>query len=91
MLSNTSTEWAPWYVIPADDKPFARVAAAGAIAHELIRLDPRFPKVDADARAALHDAKLELEREAPAGAAPDPIAAGTADNASKKSKKGKRS
>ncbi len=91
VLSNTSTEWAPWYVIPADDKPFARVAAAGAIAHELIRLDPRFPKVDADARAALHDAKLELEREAPAGAAPDPIAAETADKAAKKSKKGKRS
>ena len=29
MLSRTSTEWAPWYVIPADNKWFARVAAAG--------------------------------------------------------------
>ena len=28
MLSHTSTEWAPWYVIPADRKWFARIAAA---------------------------------------------------------------
>ena len=35
----------PWYVIPADDKPFARVAAAGVLANALIEIDPRFPKV----------------------------------------------
>lgn len=29
MLSATSTEWAPWYVIPADHKWFARLCAAG--------------------------------------------------------------
>ena len=28
MLSHTSTEWAPWHVIPADRKWFARIAAA---------------------------------------------------------------
>jgi polyphosphate kinase 2 (PPK2 family) len=28
MLSHTSTEWAPWHVIPVDRKWFARVAAA---------------------------------------------------------------
>ena len=43
VLSRTSTEWAPWYVVPADDKPFARVAAAGILAHTLIEIDPRFP------------------------------------------------
>ena len=43
VLSNTSTEWAPWYVIPADDKPFARVVAAGVIADALIDIDPRTP------------------------------------------------
>ena len=43
VLSNTSTEWAPWYVIPADDKPFARVAAAGVIADALFRIDPQVP------------------------------------------------
>ena len=45
VLSNTSTDWAPWYVIPADDKPFARVAAAGVLANALIEIDPHFPKV----------------------------------------------
>jgi PPK2 family polyphosphate:nucleotide phosphotransferase len=79
VLSNTSTEWAPWHVIPADDKPLARVAAAGVIADALIRIDPRFPTVSPEARAALQAAKLELEAEAPPGEAPDPVEARPAD------------
>ena len=35
---------------PADDKPFARVAAAGVLAHTLMDIDPRFPKVSKEAR-----------------------------------------
>ena len=73
VLSKTSTSWAPWYVIPADDKPFARVAAAGVIAHTLIEIDPKFPKVSPEARAALQAAKVELEGRVPPGAEPDPI------------------
>jgi PPK2 family polyphosphate:nucleotide phosphotransferase len=64
VLSHTSTEWAPWYVIPADDKPYARVAAAAVIANALIKLDPRYPTVSDEARAALLAAKAELEAEA---------------------------
>jgi PPK2 family polyphosphate:nucleotide phosphotransferase len=75
VLSNTSTPWAPWYVIPADDKPFARVAAAGVLADALIRIDPRYPRVSAEALAALQDAKVALEAEAPKGALPDPVPA----------------
>jgi len=67
VLSHTSTEWAPWHVIPADDKPFARVAAAGVIADALIRIDPRYPTVSQEAREALQAAKVELEAEAPPG------------------------
>ena len=74
VLSKTSTPWAPWYVIPADDKPFARVAAAGVLAHTLIEIDPRYPKVSKEARDALQAQKVALEAEAPAGAAPDPYA-----------------
>ena len=33
MLSHTSTEWAPWYVIPADRKWFARISVGAIIAH----------------------------------------------------------
>jgi PPK2 family polyphosphate:nucleotide phosphotransferase len=75
MLSNTSTEWAPWYVIPADRKWFARICAAAVIADTLIRIDPRFPTVSDEARAALLEAKAELEAQAPKGAAPKPAAA----------------
>jgi PPK2 family polyphosphate:nucleotide phosphotransferase len=71
MLSNTSTEWAPWHVIPADRKWFARLAAAGVIADTLIEINPRFPKVDEDARRLLLEVKTELEEEAPAGAVED--------------------
>jgi PPK2 family polyphosphate:nucleotide phosphotransferase len=72
VLSNTSTDWAPWYVIPADDKPFARVAAAGVIADALIRIDPKFPTVSPEAREALQAARVQLEAEAPPGAERDP-------------------
>jgi PPK2 family polyphosphate:nucleotide phosphotransferase len=65
MLSHTSTEWAPWHVIPADHKWFARIAAAAIIADALIAIDPQFPTVDADTKAELAKAKAELEAEAP--------------------------
>ena len=86
VLSNTSTPWAPWYVIPADDKPFARVAAAGVLAHTLTQINPQFPKVSAQAREALQTTKVELEAQAPAGASADP----SADGAARKGKKGKK-
>ncbi len=63
MLSNTSTEWAPWYVIPADRKWFARLAAASVIANTLIEIDPRFPVVSEEARRELQQAKKLLEAE----------------------------
>jgi PPK2 family polyphosphate:nucleotide phosphotransferase len=73
MFTHTSTEWAPWYVIPADRKWFARVAAAAVIAQALIDLDPRYPALSDDALSALQDAKRELEDEAPDGAPADPF------------------
>ena len=65
MLSHTSTEHAPWHVIPADHKWFARIAASAIIADALISIDPQFPTVDDTAKAALADAKAVLEAEAP--------------------------
>jgi PPK2 family polyphosphate:nucleotide phosphotransferase len=73
MLSHTSTEWAPWYVIPADRKWFARIAAAAVLGHALMELDPTFPSVTDEERQALLDAKAKLTAQAPAGAAPDPF------------------
>ncbi|MGI5239977.1 polyphosphate kinase 2 family protein [Dactylosporangium sp. CA-139066] len=63
MLSNTSTEWAPWYVIPADHKWFARIAAAATIVHALMELDPQFPSPDPQARRELAQFRRALEEE----------------------------
>jgi PPK2 family polyphosphate:nucleotide phosphotransferase len=75
MLSATSTRWAPWYVIPADRKWFARICAGAVLAHTLIELDPQYPVVSADKRQQLATVKRELEEQAPEGAAADPFAA----------------
>jgi PPK2 family polyphosphate:nucleotide phosphotransferase len=86
MLSATSTEWAPWYVIPADRKWFARICAAAVLVHTLIEIDPQYPTVDEDRRLDLLAAKAELEDEAPRDAERDPYAAAH----KKKKKKHKR-
>jgi PPK2 family polyphosphate:nucleotide phosphotransferase len=65
MLSNTSTEWAPWHVIPADRKWFARMAVAAVIVDALMAIDPKFPTLDEEARAALSEARAALAAEAP--------------------------
>lgn len=75
MLSETSTEWAPWYVVPADRKWFARISVAAILANALIEIDPRYPTISDQARADLQDVKHELEAEAPEGTLPDPFAA----------------
>jgi PPK2 family polyphosphate:nucleotide phosphotransferase len=75
MLSATSTRWAPWYVIPADRKWFARLAVSAVLAQTLTAIDPKYPKVSAKAREELLATKTTLEAEAPEGVAPDPFIA----------------
>ncbi|MYW63352.1 polyphosphate kinase 2 family protein [Streptomyces sp. SID8379] len=75
MLSATSTPWAPWYVIPADRKWFARISAAAVLVHTLMDIDPQYPEIGDKSRSELAREKRKLEREAPAGAVPDPYAA----------------
>jgi PPK2 family polyphosphate:nucleotide phosphotransferase len=75
VLSATSTRWAPWYVIPADHKWFARLCAAAVLVNTLIGIDPRYPEVSAERREHLLQVKGELEAQAPGGAAADPFAA----------------
>ena len=71
MLSHTSSEWAPWIVIPADRKWFARIAAAAAIVSALVEIDPRYPEVDAQALEELERARAELEAEEPDSSGPE--------------------
>lgn len=83
MLSATSTEWAPWYVIPADHKWFARIAAAAVLAGTLMTIDPQYPRLSQEARDELGVVKRELEAEAPPGVAADPVARAAGDHDAK--------
>jgi PPK2 family polyphosphate:nucleotide phosphotransferase len=66
-LSHTSTKWAPWYVIPADRKWFARIAAAAVLVSTLMELDPGFPRVTKGRREELLEIRASLEAQAPGG------------------------
>src|SRR5215813_8737210 len=46
MVRATSRPHAPWYVVPANNKPFARLVVAKAMIDALEKLDLKFPKVD---------------------------------------------
>jgi PPK2 family polyphosphate:nucleotide phosphotransferase len=45
MFSSTSTKWAPWHIIPADNKWFTRLAVAAIIYDALERLDLKYPRM----------------------------------------------
>jgi PPK2 family polyphosphate:nucleotide phosphotransferase len=63
MLTNTSTEHAPWYVIPADHKWFMRMAVADIIVSTLEKLRPEFPTITEEKRRELEAARKALEQE----------------------------
>lgn len=45
-LRKCSTRWAPWYVVPADDKKVRNYLVADALVATLERMDPKFPRAD---------------------------------------------
>jgi len=63
MIRNTSTEDAPWYVVPADNKWFTRLVLSEVIVHTLEELDLAYPKIDAGKRKELAAARKLLENE----------------------------
>lgn len=62
-INETSKNHAPWFVIPADDKWFARVAAIQIIIDALERMDLKYPVLSEKDQAALQEAKAKLESE----------------------------
>jgi PPK2 family polyphosphate:nucleotide phosphotransferase len=60
MLTHTSTEWAPWHVIPADHKWFSHLSVSAVLLETLRHLDPQYPIVDDATKQALQKAKEEL-------------------------------
>jgi len=73
MLSHTRTEWAPWYVIPADRTWFARIGAGAVLVNALMDMNTRFPTVSKAQRERLTEVKEALEAQVPAGAHRDPF------------------
>lgn len=59
-ITATSTEHAPWYVIPADDKWYARVAMASIIYLYMDKLNLAYPTINDQQRADLQIARKEL-------------------------------
>jgi PPK2 family polyphosphate:nucleotide phosphotransferase len=62
-LRATSTNEAPWYVIPADRKWFLRTAVASIITGHLAEMDPKYPEPTPDELAAMEAAVAELHAE----------------------------
>jgi PPK2 family polyphosphate:nucleotide phosphotransferase len=63
MIRNTATEYAPWVVVPADNKWFSRLLVVATIVDALSSLDLEYPKLTAKEYAALKAARKQLENE----------------------------
>jgi PPK2 family polyphosphate:nucleotide phosphotransferase len=57
MIEATSTDYAPWHVLPADDKWFTRLCLGGLIYYEFEKLKLSYPEVSAEQLAELQKAK----------------------------------
>ncbi|WDF53423.1 polyphosphate kinase 2 family protein [Mucilaginibacter sp. KACC 22063] len=62
-IKETSTDNAPWYVLPADKKWFTRIAISHVVLETLKGLDLRNPRVPADQKAKFDEIRKQLENE----------------------------
>jgi PPK2 family polyphosphate:nucleotide phosphotransferase len=63
MIRATATSYAPWYVVPADNKWFTRIVVAAAVIDTLGSLGLEFPEVDEQAKKELAKARAALVKE----------------------------
>ncbi len=63
MVSKTSTDWAPWYIIPADKKWVAHASISAIIISQIDKLSLKYPTLSQEQKAAFEKAKAELEKE----------------------------
>jgi PPK2 family polyphosphate:nucleotide phosphotransferase len=68
VIRHTSSAVAPWHVVPADHKWFARVVIGSAIVAALEKLDLKFPKVDSASLAEFKQVRRALMAEGAGGA-----------------------
>lgn len=62
-ISATSTQWAPWYIVPADDKWATRAVVADIVTSTLRGLDLKFPEMTDEQRKLLEQARKTLAEE----------------------------
>lgn len=60
MIKKTASEKSPWYVVPADNKPFARMVVASAIINAMDSMKLKYPDVGPEQLAELQRLKQEL-------------------------------
>ncbi len=65
MLSNTSTPWAPWYVIPANKRSCTYAFVASILAERFKQLHADYPPLDDEQRQTLEQARETLQRDRP--------------------------
>ena len=63
MICQTATEYAPWIVVPADNKWFSRLLVVATVVDALNELKLNFPKLAGAQLAALKEARKQLETE----------------------------
>ena len=63
MIRHTANEYAPWYVVPADNKWFTRLVVSHAVVDALKAMDLKYPKVARAEKIALAQARKQLENE----------------------------
>ena len=63
MLSATSKPWAPWYAIPADNKPYMRLKVARIIEQSLSSLNLEYPKLEQKEMVKLDEMRDKLNQE----------------------------
>ena len=63
MIKHTSTEKSPWYVVPADNKNYARIVIASAIIKALDDMNLEYPKVSNEKIKELQEIKTKLMNE----------------------------
>ena len=62
-IEATSTEIAPWYIVPADNRWFSHVAIARILVEKLKAMNPSMPEMSKDDKREMKEAKKKLENE----------------------------
>jgi len=75
-ITATSTDWAPWFVVPADRKHVMQAVVASIVADTIESLDLEWPTVSIEDQEANENARRELEAEVDNARAADKQAAG---------------